>query len=70
MKSLLSLSDDELREKIEHGSENVYFSYDACIEEWRDRRAARTNARIVAMTIVIAAATVANVVISLFNSSS
>ena len=70
MKSLLSLSDDELREKIERGSENVYFSYDACIEEWRDRRTARTNARIVVMTIVIAAATVANVLISLFNSSS
>ena len=69
MKSLLSLSDDELREKIEHASENVYFSYDACIEEWRDRRTARTNARIVAMTIVIAVATVANVAVSFVNSS-
>lgn len=70
MKSLLSLSDDELREKIEHESKTVYFSYDACIEEWRDRRTARTNARIVAMTIVIAVATVANVVIAFVNSSS
>ena len=69
MKSLLNLSNNELREAIESASENVYFSYDACIEEWRDRRSARTNARIVAMTIVIAIATAANVVILFVNSS-
>ena len=64
---LLALSDNEIRKKREVISKGVIFTYDSCVEELRDRRVARTNARIVAMTVVIAAATVANVVASILN---
>ena len=67
MSSLLSLSDNQLREEIERISKNVVFSYDAHVEELRYRRTARTNARIVGMTVVIAVATLANVAISIVN---